>query len=261
MGNNKKQSNRELLQLDYVRRKLQECRDECYFGMNPNDIRCFEYALFAVKPNEVENGNSFPDFVYKEGFIENFEITASKSNRKGSAQKVYDNKICGTVYKKAYELNKDSDSVKIAAFSAKEPEASYEYLCNSFKDCWEKHINSLSKYNGNKSVGVFLINYTEFSLWMHGTNKNLDEAHYRKLYGDIEYECSSPYRLSRDENLLNCIYEYHHQIRYVIFSTNDYVEIISVRDIPNIKKLLHFKYDIRELPGMSYLVALPTVKK
>lgn len=43
---------------------------------------------------------------------------------------------------------------------------SYEDLKKSFQDSWEKHLQSLEKYNGTKEIGIFMIEYDESALGM-----------------------------------------------------------------------------------------------
>ncbi len=43
---------------------------------------------------------------------------------------------------------------------------SYEDLKKSFSRYWEKHLQSLEKYNGTKEIGIFMIEYDESALGM-----------------------------------------------------------------------------------------------
>ena len=51
-----------------------------YFGLLEEDRNEIEQILSIVKPNV--NANEFPDFIFKKGFIEHFQVSSSKNNTK-----------------------------------------------------------------------------------------------------------------------------------------------------------------------------------
>ena len=53
-----------------------------YFGLLEEDRREIEQILRKAQPNE--NISQFPDFLFDRGFIEHFQITSSKTTRKGA---------------------------------------------------------------------------------------------------------------------------------------------------------------------------------
>ena len=52
------------------------------YGFSIEDIQKMESILDSAVPNN--ESNKFPDFVFKGGFIEHFQVTSSKETRKGA---------------------------------------------------------------------------------------------------------------------------------------------------------------------------------
>lgn len=77
-------------------------------------------------------------------------------------------------------------------------------------------MESYQKYSGKKDIGIFMIEYPETALamcenvygrWIDGMAQ-----------GDVrEQESFKDYRLSRDKALLNYMYDFRNEIKYVIF--------------------------------------------
>ena len=59
------------------------------------------------------------------------------------------------------------------------------------------------------------------------------------------------YRLSRDKKLLNWLYQFKDRIEYVIFLTEDSVEIIKLSSILKLLKVLPYDYAIA--PNMTVM--------
>lgn len=189
-----------------------------YFGLLEEDRSKIENALRKAKQNP--NKSEFPDFLLENGFIEHFQVTSSKTNRKGSVHKKKEQEFKRRV---SDELEKTKvewcevpsyDKVRSKNWSLSNPEHSYEYFVESFHNTWKHHVDSLNKYSGRKEVGAFLVEYAEIALsmfenvyaeWKDGMSQ-----------GDMrvpeKWDC---YRLSRDKNLLEFIYQYKGQIDYV----------------------------------------------
>lgn len=55
-----------------------------YFGLLKEDIDEINDILKTTKANEQKS--KFPDFVFKNGFVEHFQITSSKTNKNGAKQ-------------------------------------------------------------------------------------------------------------------------------------------------------------------------------
>ena len=57
-----------------------------FYGMSNNDCILFDNILRKVVSNP--NSSEFPDFICDNGFIEHFQITSSKTNRKGANHQI-----------------------------------------------------------------------------------------------------------------------------------------------------------------------------
>ena len=71
------------------------------------------------------------------------------------------------------------------------PECSYEYYEKSFKKNFEHHIESLERYTGAKSVGIFLVEQSGSPITILKDNKFADFYH-----------------LQMDASLLDYLYQY-----------------------------------------------------
>ncbi len=239
---------------------------EHYFGMSQDDCTVFENSLRLARPNP--SPSVFPDFLFDGGFIEHFEITSSRSNRNG-----YDHKRKHVAFEQMAEQEENAfkeamdekpsfGTVQSKSWSFAYPQHSYDYLVKSFTENWNHHIESLSKYDAQYKTGIFLIDYPEIVL---GHNIDFDVLSER-LYGDLLFRDDHKwYRLSRDRDLLNFIYDYREMIKYVIFKNMDYFEVIATEAIPELIKLVPWKYqfypcmvtEVRSVYGTS----IPTEKQ
>ncbi len=214
-----------------------------YFGMSQDDCTAFENSLRLAIPNP--SPSSYPDFVFDGGFIEHFEITSSKSNRNG-----YDHKRKHVAFEQTAEQGENvfitvmDETPSFGTIQSKSwpftyPQHSYDFLVKSFTEKWNHHIESLSKYDGQHEIGIFLIDYPETVLGHHIDFDVLPE----RLYGDLLFRDDHKwYRLSRDRYLLNFIYDYREMVKYVIFKNMDYFEVIAAETIPELIKLLPWRY-------------------
>lgn len=227
----------------------QDCH-KYYFGLLEEDRMQIESILRSAKPNI--NASEFPDFIFDEGFIEHFQVTSSRTTRKGAIHKKKEQQFQVKVSKETEIVKQEwneipsYNEVRSKHWRFDNPEHSYDYFVKSFQDILEHHINSLNKYSGSKKNGIFLIEYTEFALsmienvygdWKDGMSQ-----------GDMrEEEKFHSYRLSRDKKLLNFIYQYKEQIKYVIFVYNEGFEIIKLENVPYLLKLLPWDFIIYPL--------------
>lgn len=219
---------------------------EHYFGMSNDDRSLFEKQLRSAISNP--EPSKFPDFLINDGFIEHFQITSSHMTKKGATHQkqhqYFSDNMNKEIQKFKDEMNSNPsfDTVKEQSWNFSYPIHSYDNLVHSFKTNWEKHITSLKKFIGNKNIGIFLIDYPEMVLKTH-INFNVKTEH---CYGDLLYrEENSWYRLSRDKQLLNYIYQYCDLINYVIFKTFDTYEIINLSNVTELLKLLPWEYIIK----------------
>ena len=216
-----------------------------FYGMSNNDCILFENTLRKAISNP--NSSEFPDFISDNGFIEHFQISSSKTNRKGANHQIrksaFEKQAHEEIRKFKNDLNENPsfDKVQTKNMTFNYNNHSYEFLLESMKGIWQKHINSLNKYNGCKNVGIFLIDFPETIMRIAIDYGIKTEIH----YGDMLYKEENPwYRFSRDPNILGYIYEYRKDINYVIFRNNDYFEVISTENISELLKLLPWKYKV-----------------
>lgn len=219
-----------------------------FYGLNNDDFIEILNAIRTAKENI--NSSEFPDFLLENGFIEHFQITASKENRKGSAEKIdlamFNKKIENEV-NEFYTYCDETPSYN--QVRSKEwvrdnlPEYSYENLKFSFISNFEKHIKSLIKFEGNKNLPIFLIENDEVNLEMiENSNTEMDPM----KSSLVRQEHFIRYMLSRDKNILNYIYGFKDKIKYVIYYFEEDFEIIKVKNIPSICE--HLKNDYLIVP-------------
>lgn len=221
-----------------------ECH-KSYFGLTENDREEFENILWTAKPNS--DLSKFPDFIFENGFIEHFQITSSRTNRKGSVhqkeESVFRSKVESETKKIKQEWNETPsfDEVRSKSWGHPNPEHSYEFLIDSFKSNWEHHMESYKKYTESKQIGIFMVEYPEVALamcedvyhdWINGMS-----------HGDMRrQEHFNEYRLSRDKQLLNYIHQFKDDIKYVIFLNIERLEVICTENIPFLLKLMPWNY-------------------
>lgn len=235
--------------------KEQDCfiNSDCiknYFGLLEEDRDEIEQILRLAKPNN--NLNNFPDFVFKNGFIEHFQVSSSKDTRRGvehiKEMKNFEKKVEDNIKKleEEWSENPSYKEVRDEHWETSNPEHSHDFLIKSFQKHWESHIASLHKYEGKKEIGIFLVEYTDFALAMH------EEVYKDWINGMSQGDMKEPesfkyYRLSRDKKLLNYLYKYRDEIKYVIFVYFKGYEIIRLDKIPYLLKLLPFEYNIHSM--------------
>lgn len=230
-----------------------------YFGLLQYDIDEINDILKTVKANE--KLSEFPDFVFKNGFIEHFQITSSKTNKNGAKQleelSLFKNKVekGAKRFKEDCNANPDSNKIRSENWAMKYPKHSYDYLCESFNKNWENHIASNNKYTGNKNIGIFMIEYPDLALTMY-ENIYADWIN-GMVNGDFrEPEKVQVYRLTRDKNLLKYIYSFKENIKYVFFVYGKDCEIIKLESIPYLLKLIPWDYAIAPYMGTTLVASI-----
>lgn len=135
------------------------------------------------------------------------------------------------------------------------PEHSYEYLCKSIKTNFTHHLKSLENYNGNKDVGIFLIENPEFALSML---ENIFEDYPNGMsHGDLrEQQSFMCYRLSRDKKMLNYLYTFKDRIKYIFYCYTDYEHSKEQTGIASLYCNAIKKYEIIKLDIIPYLLKL-----
>jgi len=177
---------------------------------------------------------SFPDFLFEGGFIEHFQITASKEDKKGS-------KYQRNEAEHKRQLNKASQG---EVLSPSHSNCSYEYLKESLKRNWENHIVSLNTYQPNKNnfeIRVFMIEHNEMNIEM------IEDIYAYVKDSSVEQRHFRHYSLSHDVEMLDYIYSYVDKIDYVIYRHNEGIEVIELNDIPNLKESLRYPFIVSTL--------------
>ncbi len=237
--------------LDWVKENV---KNIFYYGFSRENMELFEHCLFAAAANP--RNSEFPDFIFKDGIIEHFQITSSRLNRKGSVhQKEYshyckNSKNTFQAFQEEINQNPSFNKVQSKHCFFKQPEHSYEYLKVSFRKIWNSHLEGLKKYSGCKDTAIFLIDYSEFALGMYeDVFENLQMGlRYDDLRKPQEF---SAYRLSRDKSMLDFLYKSKDFIKFVIYRYHDGCEAIQIDNIPELKKLLPWKFCIEACKVMN----------
>lgn len=232
--------------------------DLCYAGSRKDD-ETIKQLFKTATPNP--DPNKFPDFICKNGFIEHFEVTSSHSNRNGSTMKREKDKLLKEAEAKENALKAEMDTTpcyegKTIITDKWHSKHSYDDFCLSFKRAWQHHIDSLEKFDGNKSIGIFMIQYNDLALCLDAIFPDVKTEIY---YGDLlERPDYGGYRLTHDSNMLEYIYQFKEKIQYVAFFNNDgwhgkRCEVICVENIPEILKIIKGNYRFHcAMVGTSY---------
>lgn len=213
-----------------VRQKITRNLVQYFCGDPQRVIR----ILKSARPNPAQS--SFPDFLFENGFIEHFQITASKETRKGAQHIQTQAQFCNEVeqrFQRMYSELNDAPSANSLTREICEMEAplySYEMYEVSFRKNWQHHIDSLQKYTGCRHVSIFLVEYQG------------------PLFQVIQ--CGSFagfYHLHQDAPMLRYMAEYQDRLSYVIFTDGQNCEVIELKHIPALLKQV--PCDIQFEPG------------
>lgn len=216
-----------------------------YFGLIEEDRKEIQKNLRSAKPNE--SASEFPDFLFAEGFIEHFQVTSSKTSRKGAEHAKKEGEFYSKIRRETEILKQEwnnaprTEETFCKQWEMNNPEHSHEYLVRSFENTWNHHMESYNKYEGEKKIGIFMIEYPEIALSMY---ENVYDGWISGMsQGDMrEPENFKGYRLSRDKELLKFMYGYKEQIKYAIFVSYYDIEIICLNNIPYLLELMPWEY-------------------
>ena len=232
--------------LDLVKTHM---NDEIFFAMSYEDDQIVKSAFREATANP--DASRFPDFIFDCGFIEHFQVTSSFENRKGSTMQREKSDINREFDRKAREAteNLPEDSTTIQSVGTAphwHKTHSYENFMASFKSNFESHLQSRQQYPGDKTHGIFLIEYTDAALCM--SKSYAKDLMLEVSYGDLLTRENPAYRLSRDISLLRYIYEKRNEIEYVVFVDENcfhgtLIDIIKTANALEVIKLLHEGYE------------------
>jgi len=250
MSDNKMQQDlTELACLDLVKKAYWS--GTCLFGLENDDKGALWHLLENCNSNK---GTKFPDFIGDQGFIEHFQISSSKTTKRGQEHtkqlnqfKKQSENIINNLNHEEIDIHKPLEIAHITNIM-KYPEHSYEYLLESLKSAWNKHLNSLKNYKGPNSIKVFMVQYDDIgALQMY---ENYPSEIKGISIGDFPKHETIDYRFTRDNNILDYLYKYNQIIDYAIFIRyNKYVEIIKISNITKLKKMNPFTYTIANTYG------------
>ena len=218
--------------IDFVRKQLEENK---FNSLLPNkDIDIIRQIFHIAKPNS--HLSEFPDFIFENGFIEHFEVTSSKETNKGAKVKAAESAFERENENIFEDMQKNPpifDSPITLTTQMREmdcPICSYGDYVTSFKKNWEHHIESFDKYNGNKEIGIFLIQQTGAPIVV-------------KRNGTF----SEFYHLQMDLDLLSYMEYYSNKIHYVIYCHQEFCDIISLIDLPKSNYMQNITFDVGRL--------------
>ena len=191
------------------------------------DMQLLRYWNKAVANSD---SNAFPDFIFPNGFIEHFQVSAANETKKGSAHNIAVNDFEQSNYKVFEQERKeflqsplrknasiDTYDMKVITHEMASPEYSYDSFVRSFKKNFEKHIKSLQKYNGEKAVGIFLIELVGARVTA------IQNGRFRVLY------C-----LAIDKDLLEYINEFSEHLKFIVVANSEDYELLDIKNIPTI---------------------------
>ncbi len=217
-----------------------------FFAMTEQDIETVEDVFFKAIPNK--DLSKFPDFISDLGFVEHFQITSSEITKAGSGYKKafsqHEKDFEKEVKQLQDEMNETPSFGEIRtvekAFSYRDNH-SHDNLILSLKQSVDKHIRSEENYEGAKAVKIFMIEYNELSLKVQIDYPNVKTE---RSYGDLlRRESVTEYKISRDKEALQFLYDKRSYIDYIVYATDYMFEVIKVEDIPEIIKLLVYDYE------------------
>ena len=193
-----------------LHKQEKDCFDQVIkLAKDKNDTRSLSFLNKATANPE---SGLFPDFLFDDGFIEHFQVSAANENKKGSEHNIAVN-VFERESKEIFEQEKNeflqspprknpvigTYDLKVTKHEMACPEYSYGSFVKSFKRNFEKHITSLQKYTGEKSIGIFLIELV-------GANITIMRNNCFRAF----------YRLEFDRELLTYINQYAEYLKFII---------------------------------------------
>ena len=187
-------------------------------------LKCFSTAKVNEKTTE------FPDFICDGGFIEHFQVSAAKENRKGSFHNITANEFeryynealnnnCNEAVeskaKNLYDLSPTYElSVDKMSWKSAPGEYSYDYFIESIKKNLINHIESLHRCNVGIQTCIFMAQYVG-----------------SRIYIEDKGKFSAVYTIAKDRNLLNYLTLYKSDLDYFLIVYNDCIDIIDMSKI------------------------------
>ena len=185
-----------------------------------SDSETIKDIIISSRPNT--NDTAFPDFLFRGGAIEHYEVTTAKEIKgKGSAHKsaigLFERDTDKQILK-SNELFKAShfvpNTTKTDRYEMTFDDFKYEYFIESIKRNIESHVSSLKKSNKYFDKMVFLLEHKGGMLFCEDGNGKL-----------------LPYKISNDIAALNILKNYIKVVDYIIYVSDDNFEILDLSKI------------------------------
>lgn len=230
----------------YMGRAEQRCLEEVKLRYDKNEIRYYGisieeqqqlHVLIDTAQDTDGETTTFPDFIGENGWIEHFQVSSSKCNRKGNEN----NRKIASINRAIEKQIEDSinEESLIHPFSSsfcfnKDSLANYH---KSFEDNWEKHYRSYLKEQGrlkDLEVSAFMLDSDDCFLKVARFEDMREGIIHR---GNTEL----PFNILYDRTIMEYMLQYASHIKYIIFKNNFLVSVIKVTAIPTILSKINYE--------------------
>lgn len=157
----------------------------------------------------------FPDYIGSKYILEHFRITSAGENRKGAKIQY---KLAEINREVEAEMAANTDDTHTIIRNDPMPPHTYANYQKSIKENCESHLNALLNYTEPYERVGFVLHYTDFALVFDSDDTILSHDDKR-------------YRLSKDTMTLSQLLLYKGKIDFIIFVTNDSVEILNLKNL------------------------------
>lgn len=192
---------------------------------------------------------SFPDFVGDNGWIEHFAVTSSQSTRKGYESKIQEAEMHRSIKEQVADSVGKGNFIQSFSASCMHENDSQDNYRESFKQCWEKHIESYNKKKNELSelqTKAFLVESDDGFLRVLNLS-SMDDENAKSEERDLFFE------LIYDRELMDFMYQYKDMIDYVIFKGLHLTRILKVNSIPNIINATDYSnFFVHSIPGCFF---------
>lgn len=202
----------------------------------------------SLHPNPKKT--EFPDFIGDNGFVEHFQITATKETSSGSAQ-------CKLQGKMNRELEKFRDAVteqgeeKVVYskyVSLHIPKSSYLFVKDSFQKNWMKHIDSFQNHKSCHELSFRMFMIDARNIVSIAMSEEVPVT--IQIKDRIEPIHIHGYQLLADKEMMRWVYRNSNNINYVVFVTMDRCDVIPVERLPILSNSLPYNFKIYETFGI-----------
>ena len=205
-------------------------RDALFPKLGKEERVEFAKALNSAIPNSA--ASDFPDFIISNGFIEHFEINASRETSKGSVQRIEEAKFERNCLIDFSEIPRQNIANTSELYSIREemdsPVYTREDFIRSFKKHFQKHIDSSHAYKKSNGFRIFLI---------ENSGATFTVLHNGRYRGEL-------YLPSFDHDLLSYMSSYAKDLTHIVYRAAQIIEVIALSKIPELQSSLE--------PGITF---------